>query len=141
VTRRGRSGAKSSGGQLSSADRGAGGAEGGVGALGMDALVSTSAPVGGVGALLGATVAPVGAGSALTSLSWEFGAPAGLEPATYGLEVDPRPSMVWRRVSSFLVRSVQPSSWYGLAMPCGPWRNDQRNDRRSPPAEVGTVAQ
>jgi hypothetical protein len=32
-------------------------------------------------------------------------------------------------VPSTLVRSDAPSSWYGPVMPCGVWRNDQRNDQ------------
>jgi len=44
-------------------------------------------------------------GHTLTALTCGFVPPAGLEPATYGLEVDPPPSMSSRRVLFSLVRS------------------------------------
>jgi hypothetical protein len=43
-------------------------------------------------------------------LTSTFAPPAGLERAPYGLEVDPRPSMPYRRVPSSLVTSSGPSS-------------------------------
>jgi hypothetical protein len=45
----------------------------------------------------------------LKPLTCAFAPPAGFEPATYGLEVDPRPSMPSRRVPFSLVRSGNPS--------------------------------
>ena len=49
-------------------------------------------------------------GHELNALPYTFAPPAGLEPATYGLEVDPRPSMPSRWVPSSLVTSGGPSS-------------------------------
>jgi hypothetical protein len=40
----------------------------------------------------------------LKPLTWAFAPLAGLEPATYGLEVDPRPSVPSHTVPSWLVR-------------------------------------
>ena len=44
------------------------------------------------------------------ALACAFAPPAGLEPATYGLEVDPRPSTPSRRVPFWQVRSDASSS-------------------------------
>ena len=62
-------------------------------------------------------------------LTCMFAPPAGLEPAPYGLEVDPPPSMASRMVWSLLVKSVGSSSRYGPVTRCSAWRNDQGNDR------------
>src|SRR5919112_1171382 len=64
-------------------------------------------------------------------LTCRFAPLAGLEPAPYGLEVDPRLSMPCSLVLSALLRSGASSSGCGPVMSRGTWRNDQRNDQGS----------
>jgi hypothetical protein len=59
-------------------------------------------------------------------LTCGFAPLAGLEPATYGLEVDPRPSTPSPRMPFLLVRSDGSSSRCGPVTWCRAWRNDQR---------------
>ena len=77
-------------------------------------------------------------------LTCRFGALAGLEPATYGLEADPLPSTPSRRVPVLLLRSGTPSRWCGPVALNGTWKNDRRNDRlallRSPDRSTGFQA-
>jgi hypothetical protein len=63
-------------------------------------------------------------------LTCPFAPPAGLEPATYGLEVDLRPSTSCRSVRFWLVRSGAPSRRCGPVALSEAWRNDRRNDQR-----------
>ena len=63
-------------------------------------------------------------------LTCTFAPPAGLEPAPYGLEVDPRPSTPSHRVPFLLLRYGRRSRWCRpVAVRCA-WKNDRRNDRR-----------
>jgi hypothetical protein len=65
-------------------------------------------------------------------LTCRFAPPAGLEPATYGLEVDPRPSTPSRVVPSLLGRSGGSSSRCAPVGPSDARWNDRGNDRRAP---------
>ena len=65
----------------------------------------------------------------LWPLTCGFAPLAGLEPAPYGLEVDPSSSRSCCRVPFSLVRSGGSSSRYSPVMRCCTWRNDQRNDQ------------
>jgi hypothetical protein len=80
----------------------------------------------------------------LKPLTCRFAPPAGLEPATYGLEVDPPPSKPCCRVPFWLVRSGSPSRWCGPVALNGTWKNDRPNDRlallRSPDRSTGFQA-
>jgi hypothetical protein len=67
------------------------------------------------------------------ALTCGFGASAGLEPAAYGLEVDPWPSIPCCLVVSALLRLGASSNGYGPVIQCGAWRNDRENDRRRSP--------
>ncbi len=59
--------------------------------------------------------------------------------ATYGLEVDPRPSIAWRPMPSPPVRPGAPSSKCVLVTPNSTRRNDQRNDRLLGPTVSATA--
>ena len=75
-------------------------------------------------------------------LTCTFAPLAGLEPATYGLEVDPRPSTPSPRLQFLLLRSGTSSAWWHSVVPGIAWGNDQRTDRRRlPPTRLGTTGQ
>ena len=66
------------------------------------------------------------------ALTCTFAPLAGLEPAAYGLEVDPQPSMPCCQIASSVLRYGRPSRRCGPVAVRSTWENDQRNDRRGP---------